>query len=357
MDASEGRTDASASPSGSPPRSTSVLSIRGLRTELRHRRATVIAVDGASLDVAPGEAVGLIGESGCGKTALALSVLQLLPPVGRVVAGQAFFEGRDLLTLTEMEMRKVRGRQIAIVFQDALSALHPVFSVGRQIALVLRRREGLGRREALATAERLLRDMELPDPARQMGRRAGELSGGMRQRVLTAMALACRPKLLIADEPTTGLDASTQNEIVALLDQQRRTRGVSLLFISHDLFLLACAVDRIAVMCAGRIVETALARELLRTPRHPYTQALVEASAPWTGIADRSAHGTFSERGSSATRRERSVGCVYADRCSHAGRRCLTEVPELIQRERGSAVACFLYDETGPEGSPEPSAG
>jgi oligopeptide/dipeptide ABC transporter ATP-binding protein len=254
-----------------------LLEVRHLRTAFATSRGEVRAVDDVSFSIAQGETLCLVGESGCGKSVTALSILQLVSPPGRVTGGEILFEGRDLLKLRENDLRHIRGNDIAMIFQDPMTSLNPVFTVGEQIAEAIRLHRKAPRREAWEAAVEGMRSVAIPAPELRARSYPHELSGGMRQRVMIAMALACDPKLLIADEPTTALDVTIQAQILELLDNLRRERNLGLLLITHDLGVVAETADRVAVMYAGQIVEEAPVRELFARPRHPYTEGLLRA--------------------------------------------------------------------------------
>lgn len=318
--------------------SGALLEIRGLSLELPGdgRR---LAVDGVSLSLSRGGALGLVGESGCGKTLLALGILRLLPPGTSVVGGQVLLEGRDLAQLPEDELRAVRGRRIAMVFQEPLTSLNPVFTVGEQIAEAVRAHERLGRLEADARAVEALAAVGIADAARTARSYPHELSGGMRQRAVIAMALCCKADVLLADEPTTALDATVQAQILALLGRLRRERQMALLLISHDLPVVSRVCDEVAVMYAGRVVERGPAAALLTGPLHPYTDALGKALPP------------AEPRPTGAARPELKAipgrvpdevlpGCAFAPRCQRATAECEASKPRLVELAPGRSVAC-----------------
>jgi peptide/nickel transport system ATP-binding protein len=254
---------------------TDLLEVQDLSVSFATPRGPVPVLDGVSLSVREGEVVGLVGESGSGKSVTALSILGLLGEQGRIVGGQIRLDGRDLVPLPEREWLRVRGRQIAMVFQEPMTSLNPLLPVGRQVAEVLEEHLGLGRREALTRAVEMFRDVGIPDPGRRVSDYPHQLSGGMRQRVMIAMAMACRPRLIIGDEPTTALDVTIQAQILALLRDLGRAAGTAVLLISHDLGVMAAMASRVVVMYAGQVVEEAPTRELFREPRHPYTRLLL----------------------------------------------------------------------------------
>ncbi|MFF4952399.1 dipeptide ABC transporter ATP-binding protein [Streptomyces chattanoogensis] len=312
-----------------------LLRIEDLRVEIAGRDRTVHALDGVSLDLAPGDSLGIVGESGCGKTMTALSVLRLLPPGGRITGGRILFDGTDLAAAPEPVLRGIRGNTLGMVFQDPLTSLNPTLTIGAQVAepLLLHRR--LSKAEARSRAEEMLRLVGLPRPAERMAHYPHQLSGGMRQRVAIAMALVPGPRLLIADEPTTALDAATQHQILELLDDLRERLGMALILVTHDLGAIARRVDRVAVMYGGRIAERAPVRRLFTTPRHRYTQALL-AALPERATAGRPPAGLPGLPPSLLTR---PTGCRFAPRCGSADDRCRTTEPDLAGGEH--SFACF----------------
>jgi peptide/nickel transport system ATP-binding protein len=254
---------------------TPLLAVEGLRTAFRARSGDTVVVDGVDLALAPGRTLGIVGESGCGKSMLSLSIMRLVPPPGRVVAGSVRLGGRDLLKLSAGEMRDVRGRDVAMIFQEPMTSLNPVHSIGFQIVEALRSHRAGSARGLRDEAIEALRRVRMPAPERRFDEYPHQLSGGMRQRVMIAMALACRPKLLIADEPTTALDVTVQAQILDLLRELQAETGMAIILITHDLGVVAEMADEVAVMYAGRIVERASARALFEDPQHPYTLGLL----------------------------------------------------------------------------------
>jgi oligopeptide/dipeptide ABC transporter ATP-binding protein len=327
-----------------------LLEIRDLVTVFDTPEGTVHAVDGASLHLDAGEVLGLVGESGCGKSVLALSVLRLIEAPGRIAAGAIRWRGRDLLPLSGKEMRRVRGPEIAMVFQEPMTSLNPVFTVGNQVAEAIVVHQKKSWREAMADAEELLRTVAIPDPARRIHDYPHQMSGGMRQRVLIAMALSCNPSLLIADEPTTALDVTIQAQILELLDHLRRERGLAVLLITHDLGVVAEMADRVSVMYTGRIVEEAPVRDLFRRPLHPYTAGLLR-SVPRPG------------RDPATGRRQRlpaiegmvpdlirlPPGCDFAPRCPEVFAACHRQDPPLYPLGEGRTAACEKYAPGGDD--------
>ena len=341
-----------------------LLAIQDLVVRFATEQGDLTAVDGVSLEVPAASTVALVGESGCGKSVTALSIMRLLPePPAHIARGRILFEGRDVLALRPRQLRELRGARISMVFQDPLAALHPLYPVGAQLSEAFRLHLPIGRSEAKRRAVELLARVGFPEPARRYRDYPHELSGGMRQRVMIAIALACKPALLIADEPTTALDMLAAREVTALLGELRRELDMALLLISHDIGLVAEIADRIAVLYAGQVVEHAPAKQLLDTPRHPYTQALL-GSLPPRRLRQRrrrltptrlpSLAGTVPDLG------RRPEGCRFSDRCPVAIDRCHRDVPELTTLSRPGAepaqARCFLV-EPGPAAEAAPSSG
>jgi oligopeptide/dipeptide ABC transporter ATP-binding protein len=316
---------------------TDLLEVRDLSVSFETSRGPVRVLDGVSLSVREGEVVGLVGESGSGKSVTALSILGLLPEQGRIDGGQIRLDGRDLLPLPEREWLRVRGRQIAMVFQEPMTSLNPLLPVGFQVAEVVEAHLGLGRREALARAVELFRDVGIPDPGRRVRDYPHQLSGGMRQRVMIAMAMACRPRLLIGDEPTTALDVTIQAQILALLRDLGRAAGTAVLLISHDLGVVAAMASRVIVMYAGQVVEEAPAGELFREPRHPYTRLLL-AVVP--GVREKRAR-LSAIAGSIPAPSAMPVGCRFHPRCPAAIPLCREAAPTLDAHGPDRRVRCW----------------
>ena len=315
-----------------------LLSIRGLRTTFQTPAGLLPAVDGIDLDVFPGETLGVVGESGCGKSVTALSVLRLLPePPARVESGEVLFEGTDLLQLPLRDLRKIRGNRIAMIFQEPMTSLNPVFTIGNQIEEVLRAHTDLNRRARRGRVIELLDRVGIPSPEQRRRDYPHQLSGGMRQRVMIAMALACDPALLIADEPTTALDVTIQAQILELLDSLKERLDMAVLLITHDLGVVAETAQRVAVLYAGRVVETGPVEALLLAPRHPYTKGLLLAM-PGTGAERRSALHVIP--GVVPDLVERPTGCHFRDRCERAQGICEREDPRLERIGGDRAVAC-----------------
>jgi peptide/nickel transport system ATP-binding protein len=320
-----------------------LLEVDNLKTHFFTRDGVVRAVDGVSFSVAPGETLALVGESGCGKSVTSLSILRLIAsPPGRIVAGRIQFEGRDLLSLSEEEMRSVRGNRVSMIFQEPMTSLNPALTAGRQIAESLVRHRGLAGDEALAQAVEMLRKVRMPEPERRARQYPHQLSGGMRQRVMIAMALACGPRLLIADEPTTALDVTVQAQILELMRELARETGAAIILITHDLGVVAEMAQRVVVMYAGRKVEEAPVGELFRTPRHPYTLGLL-GSMPQLGdsVGTAGSKRLAEIPGMVPSLREEQRGCLFAPRCANAIGRCTQEVPQLAAHGPGHWAACW----------------
>ena len=328
---------------------TSVLSVRGLVTRFPTREGTVHAVQGISYDLAAGESLAIVGESGCGKSVAALSLLGLVPRPGRVVAGEVILNGRDVLKLPERAWQDVRGREIAMVFQDPMTSLNPVLTVGRQLTEGLVRHRALSRGDARKEAEELLRLVGIPNPAQRLADHPHHLSGGQRQRVMIAMALSCRPAVLVADEPTTALDVTIQAQIVALVKELQARLGTAILWITHDLALVAGLADRVAVMYAGSFVEQAPVREIYRSPRHPYTVGLLRSLPAADGARRRLA----AIEGRPPTLLQEPSGCAFAPRCPLAAPACRAGVPPLVEVGPAHATACLRWKELG-QGAVDP---
>ncbi len=314
-----------------------VLEIDGLSTSFNTPAGPVRAVDNLRLAVPQCRVLGLVGESGCGKTVTALSILNLVPPPGRITAGRILFENTDLLTLPEQEMRRIRGARISMVFQEPMTALNPVFTVGNQIGEVVTTHLGVSKKEALDRSIDLLRSVGIPSPEKRVHEYPHQLSGGMRQRVVIAMAIACRPSLILADEPTTALDVTIQAHILELLSRIQAEMGMALVLVTHDLGLIAERAHDVAVMYAGRIVEQAATTELFADPRHPYTRGLM-ASIPRPGDTKRSRLRTIS--GSVPRLDELPAGCAFAPRCDRTTEACGVR-PDLVEIKPGHFVRCW----------------
>jgi peptide/nickel transport system ATP-binding protein len=323
-----------------------LLEVTDLSVRFETDDGPVHAVDRLSFTVERGEVLGIVGESGCGKTVTCLSLLRLLPDTA-VISGNAMFDGVDLLTLGGRQLRRVRGREISFVFQEPSTSLNPVFTIGRQIGEVLRTHLGLSRRETRMRTVELLRLVHIPAPERRLDEYPHQLSGGMRQRVMIAMALACDPKVLIADEPTTALDVTTQASILGLMREIRERLGTAIVLVTHDLGVVADIADRVLVIYAGRKAEEAPTVALFAEPQHPYTIALLGAIPRGSGSGE--VDGTRRLReipGRVPSLRELPTGCAFAERCPRADELSRTQVPELRAVRPGHLVACF---HPGPE--------
>ncbi|HTR84750.1 MAG TPA: ABC transporter ATP-binding protein [Reyranella sp.] len=317
------------------------LEVTGLSTSLFTRRGVMKAVDGLSLSVGAGETVALVGESGCGKSLSALSIMRLLPdPPARLVGGEVRLNGRDIVPLSEKAMLDIRGREIGMIFQDPMSSLNPVAPIEAQVAEVLMTHTELGRGQARARTHELLEQVGMPDAGRRLDAYPHQLSGGMCQRVMIAMAIACNPSVLIADEPTTALDVTVQAQVLALLKRLQAEAGMAMIFITHDLGVVAETADRVVVMYAGRKVEEAPVDELFEAPRHPYTAGLIAATpVPGAPRATRLAD----IPGMVPPLNELPAGCAFAARCPRVMERCRRERPELTPTRAG-LVACFAAE-------------
>ena len=327
-----------------------LLAVEDLQVGIRSARGTFQAIEEVGFALDGGEVLGLVGESGCGKSITALAVMGLLPqPVARITAGRIWFEGTDLAALSNEQMRHMRGDRLGMIFQEPMTSLNPVYRVGDQLVEALREHRPLGRAEAWREAVDMLDMVGIPAARDRAKAYPHELSGGMRQRVMIAMALICRPKLLIADEPTTALDVSTQAQILDLLLSLKRELGMAIMMITHDLGVVAEVADRVAVMYAGRIVETADVFELFRAPRHPYTDALLRSIPRLDADLDR----LVAIEGTVASPLDRPSGCSFRDRCPRARPRCADAVPPLDPLSPGHRARCFFPVEANePETEP-----
>ena len=330
-----------------------LLQVENLRTRFRVRDGIVRAVDGVSYAIERGKTLGLVGESGCGKSVSALSLMRLIRPPGEITDGKVKWQGRDLLALTDREMRAVRGNEISMIFQEPMTALNPVFTAGNQINEVLRLHRDFSRSERYERILEVLRLVGIPQPEQRIKAYPHELSGGMRQRVMIAMALACEPQLLLADEPTTALDVTIQAQILELLREIKGRTGMALLLITHDLGVIAEIADDVAVMYTGQVVEYADVDSLFAAPKHPYTQGLMR-SIP-TLATDRTERlSTIS--GSVPHMMRLPLGCLFQSRCPDAMNVCRDNRPELQRLDDGRLVRCHLYPQrpSGRDGEPLP---
>ncbi len=333
-----------------------LLDVRGLQTSFHTTDGVVRAVTGLDFHVDRGEVMGLVGESGCGKSVTSLSILRLISPPGRIEAGEVIFDGQDLLKVPEAEMRALRGDRISMIFQQPTSSLNPVYDVGMQLGEVLEIHRAMKRKAARGRAEELLAMVGIPDPHRRIEAFPHELSGGMAQRVMIAMALALEPELLIADEPTTALDVTIQAQILDLMRTLQRETNTAMILITHDLGVVAEMCDRVAVMYAGEIVEQTTVNDLFEDPKHPYTRGLI-GSVPVLGEERES---LVTIPGSVPNLIELPAGCRFAPRCQARIERNVTEAeefhPELLPVTEGHAVRCFIYHDRDGELRPEPLA-
>src|SRR3982750_1564284 len=317
---------------------THLLEIKNLKTYFPTRRGLVRAVNDVSFYVDRGELLGLVGESGCGKSITALSIMRLIAPPGKIVGGEIYFDGRNLLKLSDAEMRAIRGDDIAMIFQDPMTSLNPVFSVGEQIAEALRLHRKLSRKAATEAAVEAMREVAIPDPSRRLNDYPHQLSGGMRQRVMIAMALACNPKLLIADEPTTALDVTIQAQILELMRALRAELGTAIILITHDLGVIAELADDVIVMYAGQVIERCSAERLFAEPQHPYTIGLL-GSIPRLHLQQErlSAIEGFVPDAAALP-----AGCRFHPRCPFAIEKCRQQLPPLLDITPGHQAACWL---------------
>jgi oligopeptide/dipeptide ABC transporter ATP-binding protein len=315
-----------------------LLSVRGLHVDFETDAGAVSAVRGVDLEIAAGETVALVGESGCGKSVTAMSIMRLI--TGRISSGSLRFQGRELQSLPEAEMRRIRGAQIGMIFQEPMTSLNPVFTIGKQIEEVLVLHQQLSPRAARAQALELLQRVGIPSPERRIQQYPHELSGGMKQRVMIAIAIACRPQLLIADEPTTALDVTTQAQIMELLRSLKQEFGMAVLLITHDLGVVAHFAERVAVMYAGKIVEQGDVRDIFKRAAHPYTRALLAALPDPLRPAQR----LEAIPGRVPSPRLLPPGCAFCARCKLAFEPCPSELPELYLVAPGHSAACLLHD-------------
>jgi oligopeptide/dipeptide ABC transporter ATP-binding protein len=323
--------------------SVPLLEVRDLRTWFFTRWGVVKAVDGVSFTLGAAETLGLVGESGCGKSMTALSILKLQPrPAGRIVGGQVLLQGDDLVPKSEREMREIRGRQISMILQDPMQSLNPVFTIGEQIAEALRIHQGLQGRSLWQHAREMLSRVKIPSPDLRLAAYPHQMSGGMRQRVVGAISLSCQPAILIADEPTTSLDVTIQAQYLKLLKSLQEEMGLALIFITHDFGIVAKMCDRVAVMYAGRIVESAGVRDLFNHPRHPYTVALLGSVPRVDQKIDRLA----SIEGQPPPLYALPRGCPFAPRCPDARERCRQEYPPEVAVDDGHRVSCWKLTES-----------
>ena len=327
-----------------------ILEVRNLSTHFFTRAGTIKAADDVSFSIKAGSTLALVGESGSGKSVTSLSIMRLVTPPGNITAGEIILDGRDLLKLDEREMRRLRGREIAMIFQDPMTSLNPVYTVGYQIAEAILLHEGVSRKQAWIKTVEMMKRVTIPDAERRSKDYPHQLSGGMRQRVMIAMALSCKPKLLIADEPTTALDVTIQAEILELLRSLKDDFNLSMLLITHDLGVVAETADRVAVMYAGRIVEEAPVREIFRAPRHPYTEGLLASVPRLTekGIKQRRLQ---TIEGTVPNLLRLPAGCKFAPRCAYVIQQCTEADIPLLQAGDDQLTRCIRFQEVGKEAS------
>jgi len=319
-----------------------LLEIKNLRTYFYTEEGTVKAVDGLDLTLHEGETLAVVGESGCGKSVTSLSILGLVvTPPGKIEEGEILFHGEDLLRKSEKEMRKIRGNEISMIFQEPLTSLNPVFTVGRQIMETLTLHRGMDKRAAHAEAVRLLAQVGIPNPEKAVNDYPHQLSGGMRQRVMIAMALSCEPRILIADEPTTALDVTIQAQILRLLADMKRQTRTSIILITHDLGIVAQVAENVVVMYAGQAVEYGDVNAIFADPLHPYTEGLLK-SIPKIG---EKRERLYSIEGMVPSQKNYPKGCRFAPRCEYATQKCHERKPELMTRQDGRRVRCWRYEE------------
>ena len=320
-----------------------LLEIKGLKTHFSTDDGILQAVDGVDISINKGETLCVVGESGCGKTVTAMSVLKLIAmPPGKIVAGRILYQGRDLAPLSAGEMDRIRAKDIAMVFQEPMTSLNPVYTIGEQIAEVPRRHEGLSRKAALERTIEMLRLVQIPNPDKRVHDYPHQFSGGMRQRVMIAMALSCSPKLLIADEPTTALDVTIQAQILELLQEMKSRFGMAIMLITHAMGVVAETAQRVVVMYAGKVIEEAPVEALFADPKHPYTQGLIRSIPRIDTAATRKAR-LEAIPGVVPSLLKPPPGCRFAARCKHAMPRCRDAVPPLLDVGGGHKVACVLY--------------
>jgi peptide/nickel transport system ATP-binding protein/oligopeptide transport system ATP-binding protein len=319
-----------------------LLTIRNLHTYFYTDEGVAKAVDGVDLELKEGGTLGVVGESGCGKSVTALSIMRLIPdPPGKIARGEIIFGGTNLLSLSEAEMRKIRGRSISMIFQEPMTSLNPVFQIGDQISEVLRLHEGMSRKEAWDKSIEMLKLVGIPSPERRVHEYPHQLSGGMRQRAMIAMALACSPKLMIADEPTTALDVTIQAQILELMNRLQRDKGMSVILITHNLGVIAETAQKVAVMYAGRIVEYAEVKPIFGNPMHPYTQGLLKSIPRLDEDHARKAR-LEAIPGLVPSLLDLPRGCKFSNRCKYVFEKC-GEEPQLIEAEPGHMVRCWLH--------------
>ena len=327
--------------------SENLIEVKKLVTQFSGKNGTVTAVDGVSFHVKRGETLGIVGESGCGKSVTSMSILRLIPKqTGKIASGEILFEGRDLAKLSEKEMRQIRGNEIAMIFQDSMTGLNPVMTIGKQLVETITAHSKMDKKEAWARAEEMLTKVGIPSPAQRLKEFPHQLSGGMRQRVMIAMALSCNPKLLICDEPTTALDVTIQAQILDLINELKEKLGTSIMMITHDLGVIAEVADDVMVMYAGRVVEYGSADAIYESPKHPYTAGLMDC-IPKLSDADDKRLSVI--EGMVPSFDQMPKGCAFCPRCTEAKKICAEKVPELVEVD-GQKVRCFKYTSEWEDG-------
>ena len=319
-----------------------ILEVKNLSTHFRTEDGIIKAVNEVDLFVHEGETLGIVGESGCGKTVLALSVMRLVPsPPGKIVSGKVLFAGMDLLSLGKEEMRRIRGNEISMIFQEPMTSLNPVLQIGEQIAEVIRLHQGVSSKEARDRSVEVLRLVGLPSPESSVNHYPHQMSGGMRQRVMIAIAMCCNPRLMLADEPTTALDVTIQAQIIDLISRLKEQAGTSVVLITHDLGVIADAAQNVAVMYAGRIVEYSAVSDLFSAPLHPYTVGLLESTPR---IKDRSTEDGYLKTipGTVPDMHHLPKGCSFQDRCYHVMDQCRDREPDWVEKSLGRYVRCWM---------------
>jgi oligopeptide/dipeptide ABC transporter ATP-binding protein len=325
-----------------------ILEVRDLKTAFFTDSGAVPAVDGVSFSIQKGEILGLVGESGCGKSVTSLSIMRLVSPPGRIVSGEILFSNQDLLQKTERQMQSIRGNHISMIFQEPMTSLNPVMKIGDQISESLILHKKLGKQEARRESIRLLKEVRIADPESRIADYPHQLSGGMRQRVMIAIAIACNPQLLIADEPTTALDVTIQAQILELLNRLRNEFGLSILLITHALGVVAEIADRVIVMYAGKVVEEAPVEELFKNPCHPYTAGLLD-SIPQIKSPEERSQRLKAIPGTVPDLIHLPAGCSFADRCKDRMNECTKKYPEMIWINSRHRVACYKYEAAAAE--------
>jgi peptide/nickel transport system ATP-binding protein len=322
-----------------------ILQVRDLKTHFETRKGTVKAVDGVSIEVNAGDTLGIVGESGCGKTVLALSIMRLIPePPGRIVSGTILFDGTDILGLNNEEMRKLRGREISMIFQEPMNSLNPVLKVGDQVAESIRLHQELSKKDSLERALEMLKLVGMPSPEERLKNYPHQMSGGMRQRVMIAMALSCNPRVMLADEPTTALDVTIQAQIIELINTMKEKVGTSVILITHDLGVIAEAAQYAAVMYAGKVVEYCSVSDLFSKPLHPYTEGLMESTPNIGEIPDDKEEHLNVIPGTVPNLYSLPEGCSFQERCPYVMKICKKREPQLKEKFPGHQVRCWKQE-------------